>query len=476
VLPERKFRLFVTVQAVILGAFFFTPLDSWIHLTWQVAAGLGAGVVVVLAVRRHPGPGGLAWYWLAAGVMSNATGILVEGIRVALQGAPQWPPNPADFFYLGFYPCYAAGLGILIRRRSAGPDWAALVDTSIITTGCALLSWVFLLRPGAQPAGLSLAGRLVVTAYPLGDLMAASLLVRLLIGSRSRGPAVLLLVGGLGCVLCLDIGWAAQIHLGLSLTSFQQHLLEAAALANYTLTAAAAVHPSATDIARPAPPRPPGLSRPLLAGLTAATLIAPGLLALQSWRGRITDGPAIALGSAVLFLLVVVRMMQLMRRVEGQARLLGELALLDELTGLPNRRAWSSQLALAIERARRKHTPLAIAMIDLDHFKRFNDTYGHPAGDQLLRTAAAAWRHRVRVIDQLARYGGEEFILTLPDADGAHAEAIIARLRAVTPLGQTFSAGVAVWDGAEPVDALLARADRALYGAKQAGRNRTMVG
>jgi diguanylate cyclase (GGDEF)-like protein len=350
------------------------------------------------------------------------------------------------------------------------------VDTAIITTGCGLLSWVFMIRPGAMNTNLPLAGQVVVTAYPVADLMVASLLVRLLIGSGSRSPSILLLAGGLLCVLCLDIGWAAQIQLGLSYSSFQQHLLEGAALTNYALTAAAALHVSAPEIARPAPPRPPGLGRPLLAGLTAATLIAPGLLALQSWRGRITDGPAIAVGSTLLFLLVVIRMAQLVHRIEGQAALLRELALVDELTGLPNRRAWSSELPLALERARRKQAPLSLAMIDLDHFKRFNDTHGHPAGDDLLRTAAAAWRGRMRLIDLLARYGGEEFIITLPDADVAQAEAIVGRLRGATPLGQTFSAGIAVWDGSESIEALLERADRALYAAKQAGRNRTLIG
>jgi diguanylate cyclase (GGDEF)-like protein len=469
-----RFRLHAAVQVVILGGFFLTPLDSTIHLVWQVVAGFGAALAIVVAVRRHPAPASAAWYWLAAGVLSNATGILVEGVRVAMMGE-QWPPNPADFFYLGLYPCYAAGLGILIRRRTPAPDWAALVDTAIITTGCGLLSWVCLIHPGTLNDRLSLAAHVVVGAYPVADLVVASLLVRLLIGPGSRSPAILLLVSGLLCVLCLDIGWAAQIQLSLPLTAFQQHLLEAGALANYALTAAAALHPSAQEVAHPAPPRAPGLGPRLLAGLTAATLIAPGLLAVESWRGRISDGPAIAIGSTVLFLLVLVRMAQLVRRIEGQTALLRELALVDALTGLPNRRAWSSELALALERARRKRTPLTLAMIDLDHFKRFNDSHGHPAGDELLRTAAAAWRERVRLIDQIARYGGEEFIVTLPDADAGQAEVIIGRLRSATPLGQTFSAGLAVWDRTESVEGLVARADRALYSAKQAGRNCTMV-
>jgi diguanylate cyclase len=471
----RGFRLYVAVQAAALGAFFLTPINTWIHTLWQVVAGVVACAVVLIAVRRRPRPGAASWYFLAFGVLMNASGILVDGIRHLALGVLT-SPSPADVFWLALYPSYATALAILIRRRTPGADWAAVVETAIITTGCALLSWVLLIRPGAVNPNVPLLTRLVVTAYPVADLVIASLLVRLLIGSSSRSPSVLLLAGGLTCVLALDLGWAAEIQFSVNITPFRQHLLEALAMANYALVGAAALHPSALQIASPVAARPPGLSRPMLVGLTAATLMAPALLAFESWwGGTVKDGAAIAVGSTVLFLLVLIRMLQLVRRVEGQAAQLRELALVDELTGLPNRRAWSTELAIALEAARRHHSVLSLAMIDLDHFKRFNDTHGHPAGDQLLRSAAGAWRGRIRLVDRLARYGGEEFILLLPDADGPQSDMVIGRLRAVTPMSQTFSAGVAVWDGSESADALLARADRALYSAKQAGRNRTVI-
>jgi diguanylate cyclase (GGDEF)-like protein len=108
------------------------------------------------------------------------------------------------------------------------------------------------------------------------------------------------------------------------------------------------------------------------------------------------------------------------------------------------------------------------------HFKNFNDQHGHPAGDRLLRAAAKAWAARLRRTDTLARYGGEEFIVlfTTTPADAAVA---VEHLREVTPDGQTFSAGIAAWNGAESGDALVARADRALYDAKRSGRNRSMI-
>ena len=192
-------------------------------------------------------------------------------------------------------------------------------------------------------------------------------------------------------------------------------------------------------------------------------------------QGRVRDGFAIVLGSVALFLLVVTRMAQLLGEIDAQAHQLRRLARVDELTGLPNRRSWSSELPHAVERARREGAPLAVAMIDLDYFKRFNDEYGHQAGDRLLKGAAAAWTAELRAVDQLARYGGEEFIALLPTATADRAAEILDRLRAATPAGQSFSAGVAVWDGVETSDELIARADKALYDAKAQGRRRTSV-
>ena len=195
---------------------------------------------------------------------------------------------------------------------------------------------------------------------------------------------------------------------------------------------------------------------------------------IQATKGQVTDGVAIAVSSTTLFLLVVTRMALLLRQVEAQAGRLRDLAGVDELTGLPNRRGWTAELSSTLERARRDGGGLTVAMIDLDHFKQFNDEFGHPAGDRLLKTAAAAWREQLRTVDQLARYGGEEFIVLFHGADLATANEALARLRSVTPAGQTFSGGVARWDGTETSDELVARADRALYEAKNAGRDCVM--
>ncbi|MGH2915153.1 MAG: diguanylate cyclase domain-containing protein [Solirubrobacteraceae bacterium] len=151
-----------------------------------------------------------------------------------------------------------------------------------------------------------------------------------------------------------------------------------------------------------------------------------------------------------------------------QISVLAGMAQTDPLTGLPNRRAWDARLAQA---AFDGHL-FAVAMLDLDHFKRFNDTHGHPAGDLLLKETAAAWRDQLRGGDLLARLGGEEFGLLLFDCGLDAAGDVTGRLRALVAGGQTCSVGLALRGAEESVEIALARADRALYDAKAAGRDR----
>jgi diguanylate cyclase (GGDEF)-like protein len=154
---------------------------------------------------------------------------------------------------------------------------------------------------------------------------------------------------------------------------------------------------------------------------------------------------------------------------------LEKLTRVDALTGIGNRRAFDEQLVRELKRAERERTCVALAMFDLDHFKAYNDAYGHPAGDRLLTEVAAAWQGCLRATDSLARYGGEEFALIAPGCNAADAVALVDRLRGAVTGGQTCSAGVAFWNRRESPAELLARADAALYEAKVAGRDRTRL-
>jgi len=154
------------------------------------------------------------------------------------------------------------------------------------------------------------------------------------------------------------------------------------------------------------------------------------------------------------------------------------------LTGAPNRRALIEQAELVL--AQRSRRPLSLLMIDIDHFKRINDTHGHPLGDEVLRQAVALMVQRLRAGDVPGRYGGEEFCVIAPDTDPAGAQILAESLRGIladTPLrteageiSVTVSIGVAcvASEGRRELKGLLAEADAALYQAKQTGRNRVV--
>ena len=159
-----------------------------------------------------------------------------------------------------------------------------------------------------------------------------------------------------------------------------------------------------------------------------------------------------------------------------------ELAELDDLTGSFNRRCIMRFLDDEIERAHRNNVHCSIALIDLDWFKRINDTYGHPTGDEVLKTFAITVFANIRGVDRFGRYGGEEFLLVLPDTAHDVAERLLNRLRAIVAeldwsafssgMQVTLSAGIVTLKAGEMADAFLARADRALYKAKAQGRDR----
>jgi diguanylate cyclase (GGDEF)-like protein len=159
----------------------------------------------------------------------------------------------------------------------------------------------------------------------------------------------------------------------------------------------------------------------------------------------------------------------------GRADLVTELARqadTDQLTGLPNRRRWDREIDRALQQAAITGQPLCVAIIDIDHFKAFNDSFGHVAGDRLLRAAAREWHGHLRSDDLIARYGGEEFTVLLSGCTEVVARSMADRLRTVRPYDQTSSVGIARWDGSETAAMLLRRADKALYAAKAAGRDR----
>jgi diguanylate cyclase len=228
----------------------------------------------------------------------------------------------------------------------------------------------------------------------------------------------------------------------------------------------------------------------LACGLAALFLLTDKPIAMPH------DGPIERFATMSVFILCIGRCMFLgifsstMRqslyqrglKLKEAYRRIEELAELDELTGSLNRRCIMRALEEEIARAQRLNNPCSIALIDLDWFKRINDVYGHPIGDEVLRTFAITMFANIRTIDKFGRYGGEEFLLLLPDTAEQQAAQMLDRLRLIVAeldwsafssgMRVTISAGVTTLRKDENTDTLLARADRALYASKAGGRNR----
>ena len=188
----------------------------------------------------------------------------------------------------------------------------------------------------------------------------------------------------------------------------------------------------------------------------------------------------------LLFLIDRVKTME--RESERTKKLLEEerrRATHDSLTDLPNREAYNERAYAELQRFKRYGRPLTLAVCDIDHFKRVNDTYGHQAGDKVLKLISSVVSSRLRSVDFVGRYGGEEFVILMPETDVHVAHDVLDKIRASIaktpfrfkddPIQITLSFGMASFQENDAVDDVFARADSALYGAKAAGRNQCLI-
>ena len=414
-----------------------------------------------------------AWRYLAAGFTMWWAGDVVWFVLEAVLHRSPFP-SPADAGYLGFYPALALGLLALPGApRTRAERVKVALDALTVLLAAAMVVWYLVVDPVMAAGTGGLATGLGV-AYPVGDLVLLYGVVTTLL--RRGGRALWLLVGGVAAFVVADVSYA---RLSLSDSYAGGDWPDAFwMLAEVHCLLAARAHAR-----RPAPPvraeagRATGRVSLLPYG---AIVLGYGLLVFagHGHAGASYDG--LLLGAAAITGLVVVRQI---RVTAENVRLLAELhhlAEVDDLTTVLNRRSLFEAGERLFRRAAHLDRPLAVLMIDVDHFKAVNDTLGHSAGDEVLTAVAARAKAHVRAGDVVGRYGGDELAVVMPDCGVEQGLEVAERIREAvsripisTPDGAlraSLSIGVAeVGDTGSLADAM-AQADVALYRAKAAGR------
>ena len=467
-------QLYLAFCGVLIAVYYAVRIDE-VKSVLVGTLGLSASVAIVAGVRRNRPVVRWPWYLMAAARACFALAEVTYWIQTFVAGHDVFP-SYADVLYLGFNAMLAIAVVGLVRARRPGKDLPGLIDALVLSTGAAMLSWVFLIVPYVRDDTLSPLARAVSLAYPVSDLLVLAVMARLVTGRGDRPPAFRLIVASVLATLAADVAYAL---LELTIGYQAGNVIDLGWLAMQALGGAAALHPSVSQLSRKSAPATEGTApRGRVAALAVASLMAPAVLAIEWLRGMPIDAPVIVCGCAVLFLLVIARLDGLVRLLSGALRAVEEQATTDQLTGLANRRRFHDRWASALGES---VGPTALLYLDLDGFKPVNDTFGHEAGDAVLVAVAQRINGLIRAGDVVARLGGDEFAVILPWTDDATADVVAERI--LTALAEPFetpsrevyigaSIGViAAVSGADP-DHELSRADTAMYVAKAAGRNR----
>lgn len=321
-MKARAWALYLSIGGAVLTAFVFVhpirvgPLFNVI--------GLSAPIAMVIAARLHAPRQRLPWYLVAIGQALFVAGDVITYNYEQFFGTEPPFPSIGDVLYLSVYPFLIAGVLLLVSRRSPGRDRASLIDSLIIAVGVGTLSWVFLLAPYAHDESLTLIEKLTAMAYPIMDLILFGVAVRLAVDRGRRPPAFYLLIGSVAVLFTTDTIYTwILLHGAYDNTT---GLLELGWGLFYLLWGAAALHSSMVDLDEPTAEADLQNPRRRLVILAGASLMAPAVQIVQSVRGEQVDVPVLAACSALLFLLVLVRLNGLMvdigqyRRAERQLR------------------------------------------------------------------------------------------------------------------------------------------------------------
>ncbi|RLV48548.1 GGDEF domain-containing protein [Nocardioides mangrovicus] len=434
----------------------------------QAGVELSAMTMVGCHLVRRPDLRHAGLLLVAGGVWLTLLGDVYAFVAADFFGAPRDTEVRNGLIVTG-YVLLAWGAFLLARRATRAAGRGGWVEAAIFGLGGAAPVMVFLVLPGLQGA-IHGSATATVAVYGAALVLLVTVLARFSI-SESLDATSLVCFGVCG-LITLAADFTAALH-----GAHGRDVVAARALwmLAYVSFAAAVVHPSLRIMLDGEAPTGEYLNpRRRLLLLTTGLLVPSVSLTIGLATGD-TDQLWLIAGVAVaVSALVARRMYALVAYIGEQADRLAALARSDELTGLPNRRSWNHELPRACDAAFLAGRPLAVAVLDLDGFKDYNDRYGHQRGDALLRESAAAWSAALAPGEYLARYGGEEFTLFLAGLDAERAADRVEQLRRLVPAPTTASAGVAAWSPGDDPLAVVAAADAALYRAKAYGRDRTV--
>ncbi len=417
-------------------------------------------------IRRPWTPFALA----ATGWLTGDTIQRIMAWRGQFPDGPSWP----DVFWLGSYPLLILAVHRVIRGRGLAGKLARdiLLDTIVITSAAFVAAWHVLIAPellAGGPAAQVITGM----AYPTGDIAVFALAVTLAMLPAARSVPAGLLISCLGLTLPIDFLQAV-------VPQAVADRLDSVLLVVNALLGAAALHPDRARLTQPrALPARHGMHRwrIVLLGCSLATV---SFVAALPGHELVRVLPSV-LASVVISSTVVLRFYRAVEEREAAEAAMTHLAQHDQLTGAANRTLLMDRLVAAVRAG-----PAVLVFIDLDGFKIVNDTWGHLAGDTVLRTVAERLDGLVRGVDTVARVGGDEFVVLCRRVAPDGAQPLADRMRAalLSPVridggwaSVGASIGFVVVDGTLPsarddltlADELLRRADSAMYEAKRTG-------
>ncbi|MBG0833014.1 GGDEF domain-containing protein [Planomonospora sp. ID67723] len=470
----------LALGTALVGLHYALPLlgasETWQGMVYCLVSG-GSAVAMAVGIRSRKPRAASAWWLMTASQVMFTAGDVSYYVVTALGDDADYSPLP-NTLYLLQYPLMVLALMVLIRSRTPGRNLPAVIDAAIITVGAALLYWMFLIGPMVTASDMSVMERLATVAFPVMDLLVLTVALRLMFGGGSRGGSYHLLIGFLCLVLLTDTVYGLQTLVGDYVSGTW---LDLGWLTGYLLLGATGLHPSMARLGDRQEQQPVNATGYRLALLASATLMVPVVLIVQFLQHGDFNLLMVASASTALFLLVLARMSGLLA---AQRR----LAMTDVLTGLHTRRSLQERMAREASRPGRRSTALGLLLVDVDHFKRVNDTYGHPAGDEVLTETARRILAACRTEDLAARFGGEEFAVLVPRATAEGLALLAERIRAAVAdepvtvggavrISVTVSVGGAVVPlHAATADELVQVADGALYKAKHSGRNLALIG